>query len=158
MVPEIVHFPKTKFIGYNLELSFSDYRIFELWQRFMPHRSAMEYVIGTDLYNVQRNPEGYDFNPQTAFKKWACRPVSALGNIPEGMEVLDIPEGLYAVFHYKGNPSQASVFFKQIYTVWLPSSGYVWENRPQFEVLGKGYNPTSDDSEELIYIPIRKNE
>jgi AraC family transcriptional regulator len=156
MDPQIKTFPTTKFIGKNLSFSYADYRAFELWSSFMPRRNEIHNTIGTVLYNIQINPENFDFNPNTPFVKWAARAVSTFENIPNDMEVLEISEGLYAVFQYQGDQSNAASFFNQIYTVWLPNSGYELDSRPQFEILGEKYKNNDPNSEEEIWIPIKK--
>lgn len=87
--------------------------------------------------------------------KWATVPVSDFNFVPDGMETLEIQQGLYAVFDYKGNTSDAPVFYNAIYNLWLPNSEYELENRPQFEILGEKYKNNNPDSEEEIWIPIR---
>jgi AraC family transcriptional regulator len=72
------------------------------------------------------------------------------------MEPLEIPEGLYAVFHYKGDQKNAADFFRKIYTEWLPNSGYVLDHRPQFEILGGKYKTNDPNSEEEIWIPVKE--
>jgi AraC family transcriptional regulator len=156
MNPTIKTFPSTKFIGKNLSFTYADYRAFELWSSFMPCRKEILYTIGTDLYNIQINPENFDFNPNTPFVKWAAVAVTNFDLVPEGMEVLDIPQGMYAVFNYKGDQSNVAAFFKAIYTEWLPASGYELGNHPQFEILGEKYKNNYPNSEEEIWIPIKK--
>ena len=155
MNPQIKFFPATKFIGKNLLFSYADFRAFELWSRFMPRRNENQNTIGTELYNIQINPENFDFNPNTPFVKWAVRPVSSFDFVPEGMETLEIQEGFYAVFHYQGDQNNAATFFNQIYTVWLPNSDYELDSRPQFEILGEKYKNNDPTSEEEIWIPIK---
>lgn len=156
MQPIIKTFPTTKFIGKNLWFTYADYRAFELWSNFMPRRSEIKNTIGTELFNIQINPENFDFHLNTPFVKWAAVAVSSFDFIPDGMETLIIEEGLYAVFNYKGDQSGAAEFFNSIYTEWLPNSDYELENRPQFEILGEKYKKNSVDSEEEIWIPIKK--
>lgn len=86
MKPTIKTFPTTKFIGMNSQFSFSNYRIGELWGKFMPRRNEIRNTIGKDLFNIQINPEKFDFNPQTEFVKWAVVPVIDFYFIPEGMQ------------------------------------------------------------------------
>lgn len=155
MEPIIKTFPETKFIGMNSVISYSNYRIGELWGNFMPRRNEIQNTIGTELFNIQINPDNFDFNPNTRFVKWASVAVLSFDFIPEGMETLEIEEGLYAVFNYKGAHSDAAVFFNTIYSEWLPNSGYELENRPQFEILGKNYKSNGPDSEEEIWIPVK---
>ena len=156
MTPKIKAFPTTKFIGKNLSFSYADYRVFELWSSFMPRRKEIQNVIGCELYNIQINPENFDFQPNTPYTKWVAVAVSTFENIPDGMESLEIQEGLYAVINYKGDQSNVAAFFKSIYTEWLPSSDYELENRPQFEILCEKYKNNSPEAEEEIWIPIKK--
>ncbi len=140
----------------NNQFSYSDYRIGELWGKFMPRRNEVQNVIGADLFNIQINPENFDFNPQTKFVKWAAIPVSNFDFVPEGMQTLFVDEGLYAVFNHIGDASKARETFGYIFGVWLPNSEYELDNRPHFEILGEKYNNNSSDSEEEIWIPIKK--
>lgn len=71
------------------------------------------------------------------------------------MESFVLDGGLYAVFPYKGFSTDNSIFL-YIFGTWLPNSGYTLDNRPQFEVLGKKYRNNDSNSEEEIWIPIKK--
>jgi AraC family transcriptional regulator len=156
MKPQIKTLSNTKFIGKKLNFTYADYRAFELWNSFMPQRKEIQNSIGTELYNIQINPENFDFNPSTLFVKWAAIAVSSFNFVPEGMEKLEIEKGLYAVFQYKGDQSGAAYFFNQIYTEWLPNSEFELDNRPQFEILREKYKNNDPNSEEEIWIPIKK--
>lgn len=156
MKPIIKTFPITKFIGMNSQFSYSDYRIGELLRKFMPRRNEIQNALGADLFNIQINPENFDFNPQTEFVKWAVVPVSDFDFVPEGMQTLIVEEGLYAFFNLVGDAAKARETFGYIFGVWLPNSEYQLDNRPQFEILGEKYKSNSPDSEEEIWIPIKK--
>lgn len=156
MNPIITIFPSTKFIGKSLSFSYSDYRIVELWSSFMPRRKEVQNKIGIELFNIQINPENFDFHPNTPFVKWAAVAVSSFAIVPDEMKTLEIEEGMYAVFQYKGEQSGAPAFFNAIYSEWLPNSDYELENRPQFEILGEKYKTNHPDSEEEIWIPIKR--
>jgi AraC family transcriptional regulator len=147
-------FPTTKFIGKCLSFTYADYRAFELWSSFMPRRKEIQNAIGSNLYNIQVNPENFDFHPNTPFVKWAAVEVSGFEVVPAEMDYLEMEGGLYAVFHYVGDQVGVASFFKAIYTEWLPHSEYVLANRPQFEILGEKYKNNTSDSEEEIWIPI----
>lgn len=156
MIPQIKTFPATKFIGKKLEFTYANYRAFELWSSFMPRRNEIRNVVGTELYNIQVNPIGFSFGPNEPFVKWATASVDNFDFVPDGMETLEISEGLYAVFHYIGDQTDAPAFFNSIYTEWLPNSGYELDHRPQFEILGEKYKNGDPNSEEDIWIPVRK--
>ncbi|MXN93288.1 GyrI-like domain-containing protein [Flavobacterium sp. Sd200] len=157
MNPEITTRAETFLIGKKQIMSLANNTTQSLWASFMPLLSTIPNRLGVDRYSVQIYPENYfiNFNPVTVFEKWAAVEVNSQKDIPIGMEVLTVPEGLYAVFHYKGNPSNGAEVFKEIFTVWLPQSGYSLDNRSHFEVLGDKYRNASDDSEEEIWIPIK---
>ncbi len=155
MNPSIKTFPTTKLIGKKLSITYSNYRVFELWSSFMPRRKEIQNAIGTDLYNIQINTIGFSFGLHEPFIKWAAIPVSNFDFVPEGMETLEIQESLYAVFNYKGDQSNALAFFNAIYTEWLPSSNYLLDSRPQFEILGSRYKFNNSESEEEIWIPVK---
>ncbi len=157
MIPKIKTFPTTKFIGKNLSFTYVNYRAFELWSSFMPRRKEIQNSIGNELYNIQINPKNFDFSPNTTFVKWAAVAVSTFDFVPEGMKTLEIQDGLYAVFNYKGDQSNVAVFFKAIYTEWLPNSEFDLDARPQFEILGEKYKKDDPNSEEEIWIPIKKH-
>lgn len=155
MSPLIKTFQTTKFIGKNLSFTYADYRAFELWSSFMPRRREIQNAIGLELYNIQVNPENFDFQPNTPFTKWSAIAVTSFDFVPNGMETLEIPEGLYAVFHYKGNQINVAEFFNSIYTQWLPNSDYELDIRPQFEILSEKYKKDDPNSEEEIWIPVK---
>jgi AraC family transcriptional regulator len=46
--------------------------------------------------------------------------------------------------------------YQYILGAWLPSSNYDLDDRIFFCEMGKNYQNTSPDSEELVYIPIRE--
>ena len=156
MEPKIQIFPETKFIGINSVISFSDYRMGELWGNFMPRRNEIQNTVGIELFNIQINPDNFDFNPKTEFVKWAVVPVTDFNSIPEGMQSLLVKEGLYVVFNHVGDAVKARETFGYIFGVWLPSSEYELDNRPHFEILGEKYKNNAPDSEEEIWIPIKK--
>jgi len=158
MNPKIKTFPPTKFIGKKLSFTYSDYRAFELWSSFMPQRKEIQNTIGADSYNIQINPIGFAFGFNEPFVKWAAVAVSNFDFVPAGMETIEIPIGLYAVFNYKGYQTNAAAFFNAIYTEWLPASEYELDIRPQFEILGEKYKNNNPNSEEEIWIPIKKKD
>ncbi len=155
MTPRIETLTEKKLIGKRLTMSLADDKTHLLWRSFMPRRSEIKNSVGTALYSVQvYSPSYFDsFSIHNEFEKWAAVEATDLDTVPDDMEVYTLPEGLYAVFHYKGASTDTSIF-QHIYSTWLPTSGYVLDNRPHFEVLGEKYKNGAPDSEEEIWIPI----
>ena len=157
--PAIHTIPTKKLVGKSLTMSLTNIKTHELWKSFMPLRKIIANAVDDNRHSFQLYPENYfnPYNPSAEFVKWAAVEVHDFNSVPDGMETLTIPGGLYAVFQYKGNPANGYVVFKSIFTDWLPTSGYGLDNRPHFEVLGAKYQNGSDDSEEEIWIPIKKS-
>ncbi|MFT3844024.1 MAG: GyrI-like domain-containing protein [Lacibacter sp.] len=153
--PNIQLLQSKKIIGIRMSMSLADNKTALLWKTFMPRRKEIMNNVNEELFSINIYPAGYNpANLADEFEKWAAVEVSNDSIIPENMQSFTLQEGLYAVFHYKGSGNDTSIF-QYIFTEWLPSSGYVLDNRPHFEVLGKLYKNASPDSEEDIWIPIK---
>jgi AraC family transcriptional regulator len=98
------------------------------------------------------------FNPYALFEKWAAIEVPDFEIIPVEMETFVLTGGLYAVFVHKGAASTGPETFRYIFGTWLPNSGYSLGNRPHFEILGDKYKNEDPDSEEEVWIPIKRKE
>jgi AraC family transcriptional regulator len=96
-----------------------------------------------------------DFKPTNEFERWATVEVTNFNNVPDEMETYTLPSGLYGVFLYKGTSADISIFYQNIFTVWLPNSEYVLDDRAHFEILGEKYKNNDPLSEEDIWIPIK---
>ena len=150
--------PERKLVGKRQQMSFVKDTTGPLFASFMPHRHTISHRSNTDILCVQNYPEGFfrNFNPATSYEKWAGAEVNDLAIIPEGMESMIIPEGLYAVFLFRGTAAEAMPFFQNIYMNWFPGSEFEVDVRPHFDVLGAKYKHNSPDSEEEIWIPVKK--
>ncbi|MCB0430071.1 MAG: GyrI-like domain-containing protein [Flavobacteriales bacterium] len=160
MEPRIETLKEKKLVGMHIRMSLADNQTFALWSGFGPRRREVK-ALNTDLFSLQVFPLSYDFHrfdPQASFEKWAAAEVASFDDVPEGMDTLVLPEGLYAVFIHKGPASEGERTFRYIFHTWLPSSGYMLDNRPHFELLGAKYKNNEPDSEEEVWIPIRSLE
>lgn len=157
VLPRIEDLKAKKLIGKRLEMSFANNRTGELWKSFMPFRRLITNSVSSDLISMQvySSTHFLNFDPNDAFEKWAAVEVSDLDTVPEGMEPFALAGGLYAVFHYKGSNTDPQIF-QYIFGTWLPKSDYVLDSRPHFEVLGEKYRNNDPESEEEIWIPIKK--
>lgn len=155
--PRIEEVLEKKLVGYHATISFSDFAVGPLWAKFMPQRKNIRHlqtpdVISMSVYSVNQFTE---FNPERKFEKWAVAEVLNFSDVPEGMATYVLPQGLYAIFHYKGRNTDQSIF-EYIFKSWLPGSAFDLDDRPHFEVLGPLYKNDDPNSEEDIYIPIRR--
>lgn len=154
MQPKIINLAKKKLVGINTSTSWANDKTTQLWSTFMPRRKEIK-AKNTNYISLQIYGENFDFQPETQFEKWALAEVEDFSQIPDGMKTFTLQQGLYVVFHYKGLSSDTSIF-QYIYGQWLPSSGYILDNRPHFEVLGEKYKNNDPESEEEIWIPVKK--
>ncbi len=140
-------------------MSLANNRTQELWQGFMPQIRQIQNRLGQELFSIEvYNDASFfaHFSPEKLFEKWAAVPVSHLDFIPNAMEPLEIPKGLYAVFPYKGKASEAPKAYAYIFGTWIPNSDYLLDNRPHFAIMGEKYKNEDPKSEEELWIPIRK--
>lgn len=157
MTPSIRTFPSTTLIGISLTMSMIQDQTRTLWATFGPRTREIEGRDGADLYSIQVFPEGYfqQFDPNRTFEKWAAVPVSGNGSVPVGMQSIVVQEGKYAVFTYRGKPSEGGPFFQALFSEWLPNAGLLVDDRPHFAIMGEKYKGEHPDSEEEIWIPVK---
>jgi AraC family transcriptional regulator len=160
MAPRIELLAEKKLAGKHLRMSLTNNTTGLLWQSFMQRRKEIIPTIGSDMYSIQLYDPSYfeNFNPAKEFEKWAAVEVSSFDNLPEGFEALIIPSGVYAVFTHVGGPATGAQTFQHIFGTWLPSSAYMLDNRPHFELLGAKYSNNDPNSEEEIWIPVKAKE
>ncbi|HEY3403108.1 MAG TPA: GyrI-like domain-containing protein [Ohtaekwangia sp.] len=157
MEPRIETLREKKLAGKRLTMSFKNYTVAELWKSFLPRRKEIANNVTNELISLAIYQASHfaDFKPTNEFEKWAAVEVEDFENVPAGMETLILPAGLYAVFDYKGLNTDNSIY-QYIYGAWIPRSEYLLDNRPHFEILGDRYKNNDPDSEEEIWIPVRK--
>lgn len=157
MQPTLKTISSKKLIGHRITMSLADNKTFALFNGFMPKRFEIKNTASPEIFCLKTYPAGYfqNFSPAAPFEKWALMEVTDHSIVPEGMETFIVPEGLYAIFHYKGLNTDFSIF-EYIFREWLPNSGYVLDDRPHFDVMGDKYKNNDPASEEDLYIPVRK--
>jgi AraC family transcriptional regulator len=139
-----------------MRMSLANNQTGELWRSFAPRRREIANNLTNDLISMQvYGPTHFaDFRTTNEFEKWATVEVTDFDNVPGDMETFTLDEGLYAVFDYLGSSNDPTIF-QYIFGTWLPSSNYVLDDRPHFEILGDKYKNNDPTSEEEIWIPIK---
>ena len=150
-------FTEKKLVGKRISMSLSQNKTRDLWRSFMSGRKEIIDQIGIACYSVQVYPAAFfeRFNPNAEFEKWAAVEVADFKNVPADMETFNLSGGLYVVFLYQGDGSNADSVFRYIFETWLPTSEYLLDDTPHFEILGEKYKRGDQDSEEEIWIPVR---
>ena len=157
--PRIEEISKKKLIGNRLVMSLSEDRTKELWQGFMTRRKEIGNPVTTNLISMQvydRLLSFSEFNDTTQFEKWAVVEVEDYKDLPNGMETYTLLGGLYAVFVHKGLPSSFPGTAQYIYGEWLPKSDYELDHREHFEIMGDKYRNNDLNSEEEVWVPIKR--
>lgn len=143
-------------LGMKKGMSFSDDKTRELFMKFMPRRNEI-HSISEDVYCVQifENPKVFEnFNPELQYEKWAAMAVRQDCEIPDGMEVLPIPQGQYLHFVFSGSMSDFSILMGDLISRWMPKNGWQLDARPQFQVMGEKYKNNDPSSEEDVFVPV----
>jgi AraC family transcriptional regulator len=158
MTPRIEMLGELKLVGLRVTMSISANKTRDLWQNFQRRRKDILNTVGNDLYSIQLYDDHYfqTFNPHSTFEKLAAIEVTNFNAVPPDMEAFTLPSGLYAVFLHKGAAATAPTTFNYIFSTWLPDSEYSLDIRPHFEVLGATYKNDDLESEEEIWIPVKK--
>lgn len=156
MTPVIQVLPEKKIIGHRITTSLSQNTTGELWQGFMASRHLITNPLNQNLFSIEIYDRDFfqNFSPMNLFEKWAGIEVSNFESIPDGMDSLSIPEGLYAIFQHNGPASKSMETFQYIFQTWLPASDYNLDTRPHFEIMDDRYKNEDPDSEEKLYIPV----
>ena len=157
MQPRIETLKEKKLVGKRIKMSFSDCKTYGLWNSFMPRRKEIRNTIGADLYSIEVYETNYfdNFNPDALFDELAAIEVTDFNDVPDQMEKIVLPAGLYAVFLHKGPANEGIKTYRYIFETWLPDSGFVLDHRPHFAVMGVKYKHDDPGSEEEIWIPVK---
>ena len=154
--PRFINSEKMQLVGLKRKMSLSQNQTRELWQTFMPEWKLTGLPRG-EFYSAEVYPEGYfaSYEPHKVFEKWAAVQLISEVNVPVTWEKLEIPEGIYAIFLYKGKSSEVHKMYQYILGTWLPNSSYDLDNRPHMGVMGEKYRNDHPESEEELWIPIK---
>ncbi|MHC1708183.1 MAG: GyrI-like domain-containing protein [Bacteroidales bacterium] len=159
MFVRIEEINEKKLVGKKVSMTLNTDKTVSLWSSFMPVKREINNTVGIELYSLQVYANLLNFNEftyDTLFEKWAAVEVSNHEHVPDGMDAFLLPAGFYAVFLHRGLPADFTKTAQYIFGTWLPESGYEVDNRPHFEVLGEKYRNNHPESEEEVWVPIKK--
>ena len=161
MEPRFELITEKNIIGKKIQMTMADNKTAEVWKSFMPRRKEIVNAVSSELISMQRYLEPLtikQYDPHAKIEKWAAVEVADHKVVPHDMDTYTIPAGLYVVFIHKGPASTGIKTFSYIFGTWLPTSEYVIDERPHFELLGEKYKNEAPDSEEEVWIPIRRKD
>ena len=120
----------------------------ELWDKDFGPR--MPEVQGFPTFSfgssIMADEEHFDY--------WATMPLPPGAPVPAGMEILDLPAGLYAECHLNSLEELAGAYMF-IYQTWLPGSEYDYTafNAASYELYPADHMQTGRLS---LYMPVRR--
>lgn len=124
--------------------------ITKLWSRFNAMAEKIKLPL-SECYGICAPVE-----PDGSFGYLAGFPVASKVNVPEGMEVWEIPAQTYVVFEANGI-TDIGATYKLIMNDWMPKSGYKPVKSPDFEYYPPEFHPEKAETDKLfIYFPIEK--
>jgi len=86
------------------------------------------------------------------FHYTACAEVDSFEDVPEDMGTKVVQAGKYMVYTYGGAIKDLGGFYNELYTNWIPASGYEIDYRPQLELYDERF---MSNGEFDIYVPIK---
>jgi predicted transcriptional regulator YdeE len=142
--PEIVRRPAMTVMGVLVKSTAEEQDFCAFWDRFMARAEEIEpFRIEPGWYGVDYLPDEtgvFEYIPGIA--------VGAVGEVPDGLVVRDVPGGLYAAFACRVSTMQQTY---DAIEKWLASAAYAREeSRPGLEFYAP---PGTEDA--VIYVPVR---
>lgn len=121
---KIVESDKILLIGYKANTGNGFSVIGKCWGKLeqakdgIANRTDVDTVIALDDYATD-----FTCSEQPAFDYYAAVEVSSLSEVPQGMDVRELPASKYVVFSYKGSPQDSmQPVVEYIYKEWFPQS------------------------------------
>ena len=155
MQPRIVSFPGVTVVGAVYIGNNQAGEIHTMWDALGPRWAEFEHPSGV-AYGVCRTltaAEAADA-PEGAFAYLAGAEQRRPDHVPAGMQVWQVPAGLYAVFGC--TLPTISEAYRYGFETWLPASeAYTHRPAPDFELYPPTFDPAGGNQEMEIYIPIQ---
>ena len=119
-----------------------------LWKKFLLRLPEIKNIIGQHCYGVVR--------PKDGRTEYFCGvEISSEADLPEGMQVLEVPPSTYAKFKHTGPIITIGRTVHSIYSKWLPLCEWKHNKGPDLEIYEIDYDPSSDQAYMYYAIPIQ---
>ena len=116
-----------------------------LWQRFLPHVPAGQLVYGVCC----------NYGGAGHFDYLCAMAVADACTIPDGWSRLRIAPRRYAVFQHRGHISTIRATWHTIWNAWLPQSGHMAADAPDFECYDHRFDPVNGTGGVEIWLPLK---
>lgn len=153
MQPEIIEHRSFMVAGATYVGDNANQEIAELWQnQFNPREHEFKRADPYASYGVcEMDPSLTD----GCFRYYAGVEVNGPQDVPQGMSLVHVPAGRYAVFKHIGSLETLAKTYEYINNSWLPTSGYQRDNRPDLEVYTTEFHDFQPDSILYLWVPIK---
>lgn len=134
--------------GYNPKIG----RAFEKLCRWAGPRG----LINKDSIFLGISLDNPDITPPDKCRYYACMSVPEGVMAEKGIGVLDMPELTCAVYRYEGPQDGIDKAYKEVYSKWLPASGYQPGDFPSYEIYLN--DPQSDPERKFrleVCLPVK---
>lgn len=118
------------------------------WQRFGPYIGNLTGQIGPETYGVSHRFDGSGFDYMAGVK------VTGFAALPDGFETVRIKRQRYAVFQHGQHVSMLRRTHYTIWNSWLPDSGRLVADGPNFERYGKQFDPVTGIGPIELWVPV----
>jgi AraC family transcriptional regulator len=123
-----------------------------VWGKFMSNYKQIEnYIGGMKNYGVSTTQ---NVNMCT-FRYTAAAEVSELGEIPEGMETMELPESNYLIFEHRGKLDSLGQTYGKIME-FIPTTGKKQNPKHWVEFYDHRYHGDKEESVFEIWVPIKQ--
>ena len=121
------------------------------WDDFLKLGELPEQV-GTTAYGAICGGD-----PKTQTMEYMCAvEVKSFDALPKDLGRMRVPAGVrYAVFLHEGNVATIQDTWKQIFSVWLPSSGMQSAQTPDFEVYDERFDGATGNGGVEIWLGVK---
>jgi AraC family transcriptional regulator len=152
----IIHIEPQLLSGQKIRTSIASQETSKLWRPFRQAIREKEGLSPTKFYSIGRYGNKMmngDFTEDSQFEKCAAI-TNAISFCPSFFEEIRLEGGLYAVFSHHGSIAKFQVTLQEFMKNWLPKSNYRLDDQAHFETFDETYDPFSEDSVELVHIPV----
>lgn len=161
MEPKFITRDAFKIVGLEVISKNENGEFGRLWEEFIGRAGEVKNARQGICYGLcscgpECEPEkGICKCGETGFSYMAGIEVSEAENIPAGMVAKTVPASKYAVFTHVGSLDKLKDTYDYILQTWLKESGYELTGSSCFELYDERFNPSSDDSEIDLYMPVK---
>ncbi|MDD2331234.1 MAG: AraC family transcriptional regulator [Candidatus Cloacimonetes bacterium] len=145
-----------KVIGMQCTSTMNNNTIPQLWEKFNPNASLIPNAVSMCCLGICYSDSSVTPSNNTPFYYLACREVSSITEIPEGMMSKELPAAEYAVFEHIGSLDTLDKTYKAIYDEWLADSGFKQTKDYDFELYDCRFSFGDPKSIMEIWIPISR--